>query len=153
MDGAAPNIKTGNSVLPTQIRGLVVWLMIIVAETFNGAVRELFLVPQFGSATAKRISFGIALVVIMSLAVIFTKWIGAADMYQRLLVGALWAVLTFSFEAALGMGVFGLSWDQILADYDITRGGLMASGLIFMLFAPHLAAKLREDHDDPVASG
>jgi len=33
----------------------------------------------------------------------------------------------------------------MLEDYDISRGGLMGFGLLFMIFAPWLAAKLRSE--------
>ena len=46
------------------------------------------------------------------------------------------------FEFGLGHFVMNYSWEQMLKDYDVSRGGLMGFGLIFMLFAPWLAAKL-----------
>ena len=47
------------------------------------------------------------------------------------------------FEFGLGHFVMNYSWQQMLVDYDVSRGGLMGFGLIFMLFAPWLAAKSR----------
>jgi hypothetical protein len=37
-----------------------------------------------------------------------------------------------------------LSWQRILSDYDLANGGLMGFGLLFMLFAPLIAAKIRK---------
>lgn len=126
------------------LRSISVWAVIITAESINGTVRETLMVPNFGIVLAKQISFAIALVLILTIALYFISWINAQGSYQQLIVGAVWAVLTFCFEVVLGRFVMGLAWDRIIADYDITRGGMMSFGLVFMLFAPMLAAKLRE---------
>ena len=39
--------------------------------------------------------------------------------------------------------LLGLPWEQITGDYDVTRGGYMALGLLFMAATPRLAAWLR----------
>jgi hypothetical protein len=57
----------------------------------------------------------------------------------------LWAVLTFAFEAAVAW-TMGLSLAAFLADYDPRRGGLMLFGLLVLLFAPVLAARLPHPH-------
>ena len=48
------------------------------------------------------------------------------------------------FEFGLGHFVMNYSRERMLEDYDLSRGGLMAFGLLFMFFAPWLAAKLRD---------
>jgi hypothetical protein len=55
----------------------------------------------------------------------------------------MWMILMTLFEFGLGHFVMNYSWEQMLVDYDVSCGGLMGFGLIFMLFAPWLAAKLR----------
>ena len=54
----------------------------------------------------------------------------------------LWVVLTFSFEMVIGH-MRGRSWQSLLADYDIAHGGLMAIALVLLLFAPLIAAWLK----------
>lgn len=130
------------------LKSVSVWTVIIVAESINGTLRELLLVPRFGNELAKQISFGVALVLILSIAVFFVHWMDTNNTYQLLVVGATWAVLTFCFEVILGRFVLGLAWENITADYDVSRGGMMSFGLVFMLFAPMLASKLRETHPD-----
>ncbi|MGZ4889731.1 MAG: hypothetical protein ACXWBH_11150, partial [Candidatus Angelobacter sp.] len=51
-------------------------------------------------------------------------------------------VLTFSFEMVIG-NLRGRSWKSLLAEYDVTRGGLMPVALVLLLFAPLIAVKLR----------
>ena len=50
--------------------------------------------------------------------------------------------MTF-FELGLGDFVMNYSWERMFEDYNISRGGLMGLGFLFMVFAPWLAAKLR----------
>jgi hypothetical protein len=58
-------------------------------------------------------------------------------------VGLMWTLLTALFEFGLGLLVFNYSLDRMQEDYDLEHGGLMWLGLLFMLFAPYLAARLR----------
>jgi hypothetical protein len=51
--------------------------------------------------------------------------------------------LTLLFEFCLGYFVFGYSRERMLEDYNLSRGGLMGFGIVFMIFAPFLSAKLR----------
>jgi hypothetical protein len=59
-----------------------------------------------------------------------------------LFVGLLWLVLTVGFEILLGR-LLNLSWARIFSDYDLRNGGLMPIGLLFLIFAPLIAAKLK----------
>jgi hypothetical protein len=54
----------------------------------------------------------------------------------------LWVALTIAFEYSLG-AVLGLTRERMLADYNFAEGGFMAFGLLFMLLAPALAARIR----------
>lgn len=57
--------------------------------------------------------------------------------------GGLWAVLTIAFEVGLGRLVLDLPWDRIAEDYDVTRGGFLGFGLLFLAASPLFAAWLR----------
>jgi hypothetical protein len=126
------------------LRSISVWAVVIAAESINGTIREALIVPRYGTALGRQISFAIALVLILAIALYFIRWIDAQGTYQLLVVGAVWAVLTFCFEVVLGRFIMGLAWERITADYDITQGGMMSFGLVYMLFAPMLASKLCE---------
>jgi hypothetical protein len=76
-------------------------------------------------------------------AFLFIRWIAARTTLQLLGVGLLWVVLTVLFEIGLGRLVLGLPWERITEDYDVTRGGFLGPGLLFMAAAPRLAAMLR----------
>lgn len=117
-------------------------MAIILLETVNGTIREIFIAPVLGDLHARQLGIPIAGVIVFLIAWATIRWMGAATRQLQLLVGIWWAVLTLAFECALGR-ILGLSWSRILADYDPTRGGFMVLGLAFMVFAPQLAAKLR----------
>jgi hypothetical protein len=57
---------------------------------------------------------------------------------------AVWLLLTPMFEISLGRFVFGYSWARIGEDFDVLRGGLLSLGLLFLLMAPIIAARLRK---------
>lgn len=125
------------------MRSFAVWLVLMAAETVNGSFREAFLVPLMGQTFARQLSFGLSLVILLSLTILFIKWIDTSLRYRLLAIGAFWAVLTICFEVVLGRLVLGASWARILSDYDVTSGGLMSFGMVFMIFLPLLARRLR----------
>ena len=123
-------------------RAFIVWLVIIVAETVHGTLRQLFLTPIVGDLPARQFGVAIGSVIILAIALVFARWLGARSAPERLAVGLLWVVLTIGFEIALGT-MLGLTRERMLADYDPAQGGFMVLGLLFMLLAPTLAAWLR----------
>ena len=123
-------------------RALVVWLVIIAAETVHGILRQAFLTPIVGDLRARQIGVGVGSLLILAIALVFSRWLGARTSRQQLEIGLLWVVLTIVFEAALGF-LLGLSRERLLSDYDVTAGGFMAFGLAFLLLTPLLAARLR----------
>jgi len=124
-------------------RALLAWLVIIVAESIHGTLRTLYLAPAIGDLQARQVGMFSGTLIIFLVALALSRWLGARTRHQLLAVGALWVVLTVSFEIALGRGVFQYDWSRILGDYDLSQGGLMGFGLLAMLFMPLLAARLR----------
>ena len=125
-------------------RAFLVWLLIIFVETIHGTLRQMFLAPALGDFRARQIAVFTGIVLIFAVAYFFIGWIRAGNSKQLLAVGLMWAGLTLIFEFGLGFFVFGFSSERMLEDYDVSRGGLMIFGLLFMIFAPLLAAKLHQ---------
>jgi hypothetical protein len=117
-------------------------MLIILAETLNGTVREIFVAPLLGDLRARQVGIPIACVLIFLIAWATARWMGAATRRSQFITGFWWVALTLCFESVLGRAL-GYSWSRILSDYDPTRGGFMVLGLAFMVFAPMLAARLR----------
>ncbi len=40
--------------------------------------------------------------------------------------------------------IMGLSWERLIADYNVLEGGLLPLGMLVLLVAPLIARKLRE---------
>jgi hypothetical protein len=129
-------------------RGLLAWMLIMLAETGSGAIREIFIAPVIGDLRARQLGVFIGCLLIFSIALATARWIHAATRRQQFAVGALWVVLTLAFEFAIGRAT-GASWSRILSDYDPSRGGLMLLGMAFMFLAPMLAARLRFQETTP----
>jgi hypothetical protein len=114
----------------------------MLAETVQGTMRRAFLVPAIGDLPARRLGVVTGSVIVFVVAYLFVRSIGARSAAQRFGVGLLWVALTLAFEFGLG-AVLGNSWEQMFSDYEPQRGGWMLFGLLFMLFAPALAASVR----------
>lgn len=124
-------------------RALAVWLLIIAAETVHGILRGFFLVPIVGEMRAGRIGMPVGALIILLITLWCITWIRAHRVGELIGVGALWVALSFLFEVLIGLYGRGYSMERILAEYDLSRGGLMPIGLAFMLFCPLVAARLR----------
>ena len=125
------------------VRALVVWLLIIAAETFHGILRGYLLVPLVGEMRAGRIGMPVGALIILVITLFLIKWMKARRVGELLGIGLLWLCLTFGFEVLIGLYGRGYSWERILAEYNLFEGGLMSIGLAFMLFCPLIAARLR----------
>ena len=130
--------------MPTLLlRAFAVWLVIIAVETIHGILRTMLLVPLVGDLPARQIGVPIGSLLILAVACFCVRWIAATTRLQLLVVGLLWVVLTVLFEIGLGRLALDLPWDRITEDYDLTRGGFLGLGLLFMAVSPLLAAKIR----------
>lgn len=58
------------------LRGLAVWLIIVVLESVHGTLRELFVVPRIGVEMSGRIGWPVGLVIVFATAWVFACWVG-----------------------------------------------------------------------------
>jgi hypothetical protein len=123
-------------------RALATWLLIVIAESINGTVRQLFIAPTLGDLPARQVGLLIGSAIIFAISMACIRWIGARSFAEQFNVGLLWVVLIVIFEFSLGAAL-GNPWESMLSDYNIAEGGYMPFGLLFLLFAPALAAKAR----------
>lgn len=124
-------------------RAVAVWLLLMLAETAHGIVRGALLAPVLGDFRARQVSVLTGSMLILFITWQTTAWLRLAGPRQALLAGGLWAMLTIGFEAGLGRLVLGYDWAGIAADFDLTRGGLLPLGLMFMAVAPWLVGEHR----------
>lgn len=125
------------------LRALAIWFALIAAEFVHGIMRALFLVPYVGDFRARQIGVFTGSVLIILVVCIFIRWLHASDTKSLILVGVLWLVLTLAFEFSFGHFVFGRSWGDLASDYDVSQGGLLAFGMIVLIFSPVIAMRVR----------
>ena len=118
------------------LRAVEVWFVISAVEVVHGAVRLLTLEPLVGAFAARQIGVLSGSILVLVVAFLFRRWIGAANHAECLVVGGIWVLLTIGFEVFLGRALMHASWSRILSDYDLLNGGLMPVGLLVILFAP-----------------
>jgi hypothetical protein len=123
-------------------RALAIWLVMVVAESIHGTLRQLFLTPVVGDLPARQIGVPVGSAIVLAIAWLSIRWIGARRPLQQMSVGLAWVALTVAFEVGLGAAL-GYSLERILSDYDVSAGGFMGFGLLCMLLAPALAARAR----------
>lgn len=124
-------------------RASLVWLLLMAAESVHGALRARFLLPLVGDFRSRQIGAIVGSAIILGLTYLCIQWIGAKGTRVLLAVGLLWLALTLSFEFAMGRYVFSFTWQRILVDYNLSRGGLLSFGMAFLLVSPLLASFLR----------
>jgi hypothetical protein len=123
-------------------RALAVWLLIMAAESAQGALRQLYLAPALGDMRARQIGVFTGIAIIAAITWLLIGWVRPQGARSLLGIGALWVLSTVVFELSLGRQ-FGFTWSRILADYDPRAGGLMMIGLLAMLCLPWAMARLR----------
>jgi hypothetical protein len=132
-------MNAGNMIL----RSLAVWLILIAAEILHGILRGIFLVPCVGEFRSGQIGVFTGSLIIMVIALVFVRWIGATRSSQLLGIGALWLCLTLAFEFLFGYFVAGATWERLASDYNVPQGGLLPFGMVVLLMSPLIAGKVR----------
>jgi hypothetical protein len=122
-------------------RGLLVWLLIMLAESVHGVLRGLLLVPRIGEEAAARLGWPVGAIIVLAIAYLAIGRTRVRERGRLMFMGGLWAVLTVGFEIAIGL-LRGMGQQEILAALD-PRTGTIAYSALLMLFAPLIAARLR----------
>lgn len=138
-------------------RALIVWFMLIMAESAHGVMRIQLLAPLVGDFAARQWGVLSGSLLILFIAWLMAPWMwGAASTTAPATatptsapsaaacarVGIMWVVLTLAMEVWMGMAL-GLSRERMLEDYNLAEGGMLGLGMLFLGFAPWLGAKLR----------
>ena len=117
-------------------KATLAWFLLFVVMFANGAIRVLVLQPQVGEARARQVASlsGAALVLLVSW--FFVRVSPEARPAQLWWVGVAWLIATVAFEFLFGHFMSGVSWQALLADYDILRGRLWSLILISVCLGP-----------------
>lgn len=124
------------------MRAALTWMVMMLAETGHGVVREVFIAPSIGALRARQLGVLIGSSLVLLIAWAFARWLGADTRRSQVAIGAFWVALTLTFEFALGRAI-NLGWERLLSDYNPARGGYMLLGLAVMFAAPMLMSRWR----------
>ncbi|AOS44183.1 hypothetical protein Verru16b_01244 [Lacunisphaera limnophila] len=125
------------------IRALLVCGLIALAETVHGILRVRLLNRRVGDHRARQLSVGTASLLILTIAWFTLPWLAPATPSDAWAIGGLWLAGMLTFEISLGRFVFHASWERILSDFDLRRGGLLGFGMLVLFFAPWLVGRWR----------
>ncbi len=120
-------------------RATLAWMLMMLAETGHGVVREIFVAPVIGAQHARQIGVLTGSLIVLAIAWLLARWIDARRPRTQYQVGALWVALTLMFEFALGRAT-GASWARLFADYNPAQGGFLLLGLLVMFLAPRIVS-------------
>jgi len=127
------------------LRVLLVWLLIVVAESLHGALRRALFHPDV-EFVVRQASVLTGALIIFAITWACIGWLRIRSTAGALGVGVLWVVLTLAFEIVVGRAM-GLDWRRIGSDYDLLHGGLMPLGLLAMALTPWAVRRLKAGSD------
>lgn len=116
------------------IRALLVWLLLILVESGQGALRH-FLLSEATQIALRQTSVVIGAAVIFAITWFAMPWLRVRSARGAMIIGLGWMALTLVFELGVGR-LTGASWSEIASDYDVPHGGIMPLGLLAMAFTP-----------------
>ena len=122
-------------------RAILVWLLIMLAETVHGVARGLLLVPRVGEEVASRIGWPVGMIIVLLISAVSVRWMRLRGMRALLAAGAVWAVLTIGFEFLIGH-LRGMTGPEMVAELNPATG-LMAYSALVMFIAPWAAGRYR----------
>lgn len=127
--------------LSALLRAIALWLLFIVLESGQRALRRLLLRPEVQLA-AREVGIVIGAALIFGLTWLAWPYLKLRTRRAALATGAIWAAMTAAFDLGVGH-LLGASWADIAQDYDPRRGGWMAAGLLAMAATPWVVLALK----------
>jgi hypothetical protein len=124
-------------------RALVIWVVMLLAASVNGALREGLLIPAIGDVAGRAVSTLLLSGLILLLTYLTIRWIHPRSSREAWTIGGLWVASTLAFEFLAGHYLFGNPWSQLLEDYNVLRGRIWILVLIVIAVAPRLCARIR----------
>jgi len=121
------------------IRTVLIWFVLLIIAILNGGFREGALVGKMGRGLAQAVSTVMLSVLILALGWISVPWIGPQTLQEAWTIGVIWVLLTLAFEFLGGHFLFGMPWQELLADYNLFAGRIWLMVLIVTLMTPVIA--------------
>jgi hypothetical protein len=121
-------------------KAFALWLAILVLAVANGLLREAVLIPALGRFAGLMTSGLVLSLLILLVALLAAPWYGRLEAGSYWQIGAVWLVLTVSFEFGLGRLIQYKPWQELLQAYTFSGGNIWPAVLLMVLVAPRLAA-------------
>lgn len=120
------------------------WVPLVVIAIANGALREGWYGKYVGKLAAHQLSTvsGIALFGVYIWLVIRRWWPDTAS--RAVSIGLMWLTFTVAFEFVFGHYIRGLSWSDLLHDYNLLAGRLWVLVLVWVTIAPYVFYRLHK---------
>ena len=122
-----------------ELRILAGWLLLLGLAIANGVVREQVIAPRTRRGVALALSTVMLSALIVAAGWVVTPWIGPRTLQDAWTIGAAWVTLTLAFEFLAGHYLFGRTWQELLADYNLLAGRIWIMVLIVTLMTPVVA--------------
>lgn len=127
---------------PALQTGLVYGLIAFAAGFLFGALREIVLIPAFGSRLGHVIEFPVVTGTVCAAGIILARR-SALTLPAAMFAGLTGTTLLIMIESGFALGVMGETLGDYLAGYDLTRGNLFPLGVMLMALAPATGAALQ----------
>ena len=108
----------------------------------NGLLREVVLMQFLSNNIAHRVSVFTLIIFLFAYGLMIKNKIAIHTRSEALLCGVIWLMLTLGFEFGFGHFVFQVSYEKLLADYNVAEGKLWPLVLIFTASLPFMLRKL-----------
>ena len=115
---------------------LVAWIGLLVVAVLNGALRQFTFgkhLPELRAHQWSTLTGSIFIGLAVWLVVRVRPPHSAAHALQ---IGALWSLLTVTFETFMGRVISRRSWAEVVADYDLRAGRVWVLFLVWLTVAP-----------------
>ena len=125
-------------------RWVAAWPGGAVLGVLNGTAREKLYARRVGDAHAHQISTVSMLCLLAAyFAALDARW-PLRTRREAAAAGAAWAAITAAFELGFGHWVAGEDWQDLLAEYDLSKGRLWSFVLVWTAVGPLAVAALRD---------
>lgn len=125
------------------LRAIGLWFLLMTAETLQGFWRAKVLARWMSDAASRDLSTFTGTLIILLITFACIGWFPASNTSTLLQIGSIWVLLTLSYEIILSRAVLHRTWNEITSDFDLLEGRLFPIGLLFLRFAPLIAARVR----------
>lgn len=122
------------------LRASLLWLAFLAMAILAGTLRQFLLAPAMGDTPARAACTVLLCVLYFAAIRAFVMRLRIDGISTRLFLGLFWSGLTLAFEFGFGLAR-GLSWDVMLADYNMLEGRLWPLVPLTLLAAPLLSRR------------